>query len=133
MNPYYEHKILNSDPIALIVLLYERALTSVMEAREHLRHKRIRERSAAIMRAYAALNHLLSVLEPDAAPELCARLSGLYLYMQQRLLDANLHQTGQPLEEVLGLLTTLAEGWAGVEKQLTAERHAEAADYALSA
>ena len=39
--------------------------------------------------------------------------------MQQRLLDANMHQTDQPLAEVLGLLTTLEEGWSGVARELS--------------
>jgi flagellar protein FliS len=119
MNPYYEQKILGSDPVELIRLIYQRAISSVREAREHLRHKRIRERSAAITGAYKAITELLSALRPEVAPELCGRLQGLYCYMQQRLLDANLQQEDQPLAEVLSLLTTLSEGWAGVEKEMT--------------
>jgi flagellar secretion chaperone FliS len=120
MNPYFEQQILTVDPIELIRLVYQRALASVGEAREHLRHKRILERSAAISRAYMAMHELQSALQPEVAPELCGRLQSLYLYMQQRLLEANMHQGDKPLAEVLKLLTTLAEGWAGVAEQLSA-------------
>ncbi len=120
MNPYYEQKILNSEPIELVRLVYQTAITSVREAREHLRHERIRERSTAVMRAYAAVAELTSSLRPEVAPELCGRLRSLYAYMQRRLLDANTQQADEPLVEVLGLLTTLAEGWAGVAEQLAA-------------
>ena len=121
MNPYYEQKIVSSDPIELVRLVYQRAISSVGEAREHLRCKRIAERSVAIMRAYAAIHQLLAALQPDVAPELCARLQGLYLYIQRRLLDANMQQADPPLAEVLSLLATLAEAWSGVAAELASK------------
>ncbi len=118
MNPYYEQMILNAEPVELIRLLYQRAISCVRDAREHLAHKRIAERSKAITQAYEAIEQLIVALRPENAPELCSRLQGLYAYMQQRLLDANMQQTDGPMIEVLGLLTTLAEGWSGAVAQL---------------
>ncbi len=96
MNPYFEQKILSVDPIELIRLVYQRARSSVADAREHLRNKRIPERSAAINRAYMAIHELLSALQPEVAPELCGRLQDLYHYMQKRLLEANMRQEDSP-------------------------------------
>ncbi len=118
MNPYYEQMILNAEPVELIRLLYQRAISCVREAREHLAQKRIAERSKAVTCAYAAIEQLIVALRPENAPELCSRLQGLYAYMQQRLLDANMQQADAPLAEVLGLLTTLEEGWSGAVEQL---------------
>lgn len=120
MNPYFEQSVLNADPTELIRMVYQRAISSVRDAREHLQHKRIAERSAAVTRAYAAIGELLIALRPEAAPELASRLQSLYFYMQQRLLDANMEQADAPLAEVLGLLTTLAEAWAGVAGEMAA-------------
>lgn len=111
MNPYFEQQILSADPIELVRLIYQRAISSVRDARAHLRDGRIAERTKDIARAYEALNELLSSLRPEAAPELASRLRELYWYMQQRLLDANMRQQDVPLTEVLGLLMTLAEAW----------------------
>jgi flagellar secretion chaperone FliS len=122
MNRYFEETVLNADPIDLIRLLYQRAISSVEDAREHLRRKQIAQRSAAIMRAYAALAELLSALRPEAAPEIAVRLRNLYAYMQQRLLDANMQQAEKPLVEVLSLLTTLEEGWAGAAASLSTKK-----------
>jgi flagellar protein FliS len=120
MNPYFEQTILNADPVELTRIVYQRCMSSVRDAREHLRNRKIAERSAAIMRAYAALNELLVALRPDTAPQLAGRLQALYLYMQRRLLEANLEQADSPLAEVLGLLATLADAWAGVAEELRA-------------
>lgn len=136
MNPYYEQKILNSEPIELVRLVYQHAISSVKEAREHLRHKRIRERSAAVMRAYAAIAELIAALRPEVAPEMCNRLRSLYDYMQRRLLEANLQQADAPLAEVYNLLTTLAEGWSGVAADLAskdAARREAVSNYAMTA
>jgi len=119
VNQYLEQTILNADPIELIGMVYQRAIFCVRNAREHLRQKRIVKRSEAIMGAYAALAELLAALRPEMAPELAGRLQGLYLYMQQRLLDANARQIDQPLAEVLSLLMTLAEAWSGVSAELS--------------
>lgn len=126
MNPYYEQKILHSEPMELIRIVYQRAISCVREALEHLRRKRIAQRAAAIADAYEAITQLLCALKPEVAPELCAQLAKLYVYMQQRLLDANAQQTEGPLLEVLGLLTTLEEGWRGAAAQLAPRHHAKA-------
>jgi flagellar protein FliS len=118
MNPYFEQSILNADPTELTRMVYQRAIFCVRDAREHLRNKRIAERSTAIVRAYSAVEELIATLRPEVAPDLAVSLRSLYLYMQQRLLDANIQQSDPPLEEVLGLLVTMAEAWAGVVAKL---------------
>jgi flagellar secretion chaperone FliS len=114
MNPYFEQTILNADPVALTAMVYRKAIESIREARGHLRERRIKERSDAIMSAYGALVELLTALKPDAAPELAGRLQALYAYMMERLIEANVQQADGPLEEVLKLLLTISDGWAGV-------------------
>jgi len=112
MNPYFEQTVLNADPVALTAMVYQRAISSIREARERLRGKRIRERSDAIMRAYWAIVELLTALHPEAAPEISTRLQQLYSYMLDRLVEANIKQADAPLEEVLKLMTTLSEAWS---------------------
>jgi len=119
MNRYFEETIRNADPIDLIRLLYQKAISSVEDAREHLREKRIAQRSAAIIRAYAVVAELIASLRTDAAPELTRQLRHLYSYILQRLLDANMQQAEKPLAEVLELLKTLEEGWAGAAAALS--------------
>jgi flagellar protein FliS len=121
MNPYFEQMVLSASPVELLRLLYQRAISAVRDAREHLREKRIAERCASLNIAYAVLTELTSSLRADDAPELSANLNALYGYMQQRLLDGNLNQDDEPLREVLGLLSTLAEAWQAVPDPWSAE------------
>jgi flagellar protein FliS len=112
MNTYFEQMILSASPVELIRILYQRAVSSVRDAREHLRGGRIRERSGSINNAYEVLAELMAALRPTEAPELAGKLRALYCYIQERLLEANFRQTDAPLAEALELLTTLADAWA---------------------
>jgi flagellar protein FliS len=118
MNQYFEQMVLSASPVELIRLLYQKAIASTRNAREHLRCGRIPERCSAINNAYLILGELARALREEEAPELAKRLRALYVYMQGRLLEANQKQDDEPLAEVLGLLVTLAEPWtAGMEVQ----------------
>jgi flagellar protein FliS len=114
MNPYFERKILDAEPIDLVRLLHQHAVSCVKEAREHLAAGRIANRVKAISRAYAVVTELANSLRPEIAAELTSQLSALYHFVQQRLLDANTQQADKPLVDALGVLSTLLEGWDGV-------------------
>ena len=117
MNQYVEQMILSASPVEIVNLLYQRAIRGVRDAREHFAAGRIAERTRAINSAWAVFAELLSSLEFDAAPEMAGRLRDLYHYMQSLLVASNLDQDAAPLSEVLMLLTTMAEGWAGILEQ----------------
>jgi len=124
MNQYFEQMVLSASPVELIRLLYQKAIASTRNAREHLRGGRIPERCSAINNAYLVLGELTRSLKEEAAPELAKRLGALYAYMQGRLIEANLKQQDEPLAEVLGLLITLAEPWiTGIEAQPPAAKN----------
>jgi flagellar protein FliS len=111
MNPYFEQMILSASPIELVRLMYQQAIASVSDAREHLREGRIRERVLAIRKAYALITELLVSLDASKAPEIAGNLRRLYGYMLTRLNEANFSKSDAPLEEVGRLLSTLADGW----------------------
>jgi flagellar secretion chaperone FliS len=110
---YLESRVLSADPLELVRLLYQGAIGSVQNAQRHLAEGRILERSRSITHAYTILTELLAALDRERGGEIASRLAGLYDYMQRRLLEANFRQIDAPLSEVLGLLTTISEGWAG--------------------
>lgn len=115
MNPYFEQMILSASPIELVRLMYQQAIASVADAREHLREGRIRERVLAIRKAYVLITELLVSLDASQAPEIAGNLRRLYSYMLSRLNEANFSKSDVPLEEVGRLLSTLADAWQDQE------------------
>ena len=111
---YLESRIESAEPVQLIRLLYQGALAAVRDARRHLASGDIASRSRAVSKAFEILAELTASLDRARGGEIAARLSQLYDYAQRRLLEANARQQDEPLAEVLGLLTTLAEAWQGI-------------------
>ena len=111
---YLESRIESAGPVELIRLLYQGAIGRVREARRALAAGDIAARSRAVTKAFEILTELATSLDRDRGGEIALRLARLYDYMQRRLIEANVEQRDQPLAEVLGLLTTLAEGWERV-------------------
>ena len=115
---YLETRVLAADPVELVGMAYQATLVAVRDARTHLAAGDIAARSRSISKAYDILVELANSLDHQRAPEISKRLAALYDYIQRRLLAANFEQKDAPLAEVLRLLTTLAEGWEGVKRQL---------------
>ena len=114
---YLENRVMGASPMELLRMLYTAAIQAVRSARTHLGAGDIAARSKAISRTQAILNELDCSLDRDSGGEVAARLSQLYEYMQTRLTQANLEQSEALLAEVERLLSTLQEGWQGVEAE----------------
>jgi flagellar protein FliS len=121
---YLESRVLSADPIELVNMLYQGCMQAVREARLHLAEGRIADRSREITKACQIVIELAVSLDHERGGEISRRLALLYDYMHRRLLEANMRQSDEPLADVLGLLSTLAEGWEGIrtsENQRAAE------------
>jgi flagellar protein FliS len=112
---YLESRILSADPLELVRVLYRIAIDKIREAREHLQKGDVAARSKSISVASQALGELAASLDHQAGGDVSRRLAQLYDYMLWRLVDANFHQSAGPLDEVLGLLTTLSEAWQQIK------------------
>lgn len=108
--------ILGASPLELVRVLYRGAIQSVRNARTALANGQIRERSAAITKACAIVQELTISLDKEAGGDLAANLNELYVYLHQRLGDANIEQSDVPLAEVESLLSTLLEAWEQLEE-----------------
>jgi flagellar protein FliS len=125
---YLESRVLSAEPLALVKMLYQAAIAAVKEARRHLANREIAARARAITKACTILTELATSLDHERGGELSLGLARLYDYMSRRLIEANFKQTDQPLEEVLGLLSTLVEGWEGIQPDATPESQAAAVE-----
>jgi flagellar protein FliS len=65
-------------------------------------------------------------LNAEAGGEIAGNLERLYVYVQEKLVEANTQQTQPPLTESIRLLTTLHEGWKECRDK-TAQRSLRAA------
>jgi flagellar protein FliS len=112
---YLEQRILSADPVELVHMLYQAALTGVADARRYLAERQVLARARSISKVCEILLELNTSLDYERGGEMSLRLSQLYGYMHRQLVDANSRQIDAPLAEVAGLVATLMEGWASVK------------------
>jgi flagellar protein FliS len=107
-------------PVELTRMLYEGASQAVQEALAAHRGGDILARGNAVTKAVQILGELRFSLRRDVAPQYCDTLSGLYGYLQNRLIQAHAEKSESMLQEVLQLVQTLLEGWIGAMRNLDA-------------
>ncbi len=110
-----EAAVESSDPHRLILMLFDGAITAVSLAKIHMDAGDIPQKGMAISKAIDLVtNGLLASLDMESGGDLAGRLAGLYDYMAQRLLFANLKNSAAALDEVSELLTSLRDAWAEI-------------------
>lgn len=112
-----ETSVVAASPHELIVLLFDGALAAIHSARLHMKAGKIQEKGAAISRAIEIVNDgLRASLDKKAGGDIANSLDGLYGYMTDRLLQANLKNSVDMLDEVQVLLVDLRDAWASIGK-----------------
>jgi len=110
-----ETKVSTASPHQLIVMLYDGALLAINSAAVSMDSGDIPNKGKSISQAINIItNGLKASLDMEAGGEISDRLSALYDYMTQRLLQANLQNSRPALDEVSTLLNELREAWLGI-------------------
>jgi flagellar secretion chaperone FliS len=64
-----------------------------------------------LSKAHAIVSKLYIALDHQAAPELCARLGGVYEFCMDRIRHASLRADPRGIDDVIRVLTPLREAW----------------------
>jgi flagellar protein FliS len=108
---YVDNGVVGSDPLQLVVAMYETAILRTREARMCLESGDVWGRARSISKAVNILTELISSLNPEVGGDIGRNLDRLYHYMQRRLQEAHVTKKAEPLLEVEKLLTQLLEAW----------------------
>lgn len=100
-------------------MLYRGTIDSLRRAKEYMIAGNMADKGQEILRANDIINQFLAALDYEAAPELAQNLEGLYRYMLDQILIANVKNETQPLDTVISLLMTLLSAW---EEAVVAQR-----------
>jgi flagellar protein FliS len=125
---YISSRVAAATPMELTRMLYEGAVQAVQEALAAHRAGDILARGNAVTKTVEILGELRFSLRRDVAPQYCDTLSGLYGYLQTRLIQAHAEKSESMLQEVMQLIQTLLEGWIGAIHNLSALDAATARD-----
>ena len=78
----YQHsQVSHADPVQLIVLLYDGALSRIAQGRQRLQEKDLPHAGVAISKAQAIVGELRQSLNMEAGGEVAKNLNSLYAYV----------------------------------------------------
>jgi len=119
LQAYQRNQLTTTDSGTVLLMLYQGAIDSVQRARASMEQGDMAEKGKHILRANDIVSQFIASLDYDIGGELAQNLEGLYRYMLDQMLAANVKNDPQPLEVVASLLTTLKQGW---EEAVAAQR-----------
>lgn len=114
---YLRDEIQNASPQKLIVMLYDKAIKSLEEARKNIDNKNQFYFSDNLVKAEQIIAELMGALKAEVAPELVLNLTRLYEFMYQHLVKAHDEKSEEKISQVLTLMRDLRQTWVdAIEK-----------------
>jgi flagellar protein FliS len=101
-------------PHRLVQMLMETGLARIAQAKGAIDRKDIPAKGILIGKAIEIIGGLREGLDMEKQAKALASVDNLYLYMTQRLAQANIKSDPVILDEVSGLLLTVKEGWDAI-------------------
>ncbi len=116
-NPYSQYQktqVTTASREKILLMLYEGAIRFTKQARLAMEKEKIAEKGKFISKATAILSELMATLDFKAGGELAVDLENLYVFMIDKLIEANINNDVKALNNVEELLMTLYEAWKDV-------------------
>lgn len=111
---YQKTQVTTASPEKILLLLYEGAIRFVKIAQVRMQEKNIAEKGKYISKTMAIVSELMNTLDHSVGGQLAADLENLYMFMIDKLIEANIKNEPEHLEVVEKLLTTLYGAWQDV-------------------
>jgi flagellar protein FliS len=111
LQAYKQNEIATADPGTVLLMLYQGAIDSLNRAAMHLAEGKMAEKGKCVLRANDIINQFLASLDYDVGGELAQNLEGLYRFMLEQILIANVNNDPKTFKMVAALLSTLKQGW----------------------
>lgn len=105
-----ELSVYSARPVELVVMLYDGAIQSLVQANALIQRGDIQAKAQQIIRATNIISELSGVLDLEQG-EVAQNLDGIYGYARKQLLSANLRNDQRKINEVVHLLKELRSAW----------------------
>ncbi|MBL0691372.1 MAG: flagellar export chaperone FliS [SAR324 cluster bacterium] len=97
--------------LALVIMLYEGTLRFLKQSIDSIERNRIEHAHLLITRSRDIIAELLSSVDKKKGGKIAIDLTALYVYMFRTLVEANLTKDKEKINQVIGLLESLLDGW----------------------
>lgn len=124
---YFRTQVLTASPEQLRLLLIEGAVRFARQGREAITRKDYEQIFDGFSKSRNIVMELITSLRPDLDPELRARLSGLYTFIFNQLVEASFERDLAKADKAIELLEYERETWTLAMQKAASERQATVA------
>jgi flagellar secretion chaperone FliS len=110
-NRYRNVSLQSASPQQMLGEVFHRLLKDIADASQCIEAKNVVGKSKAVNHAIDLIAALVSSLDFESAPDLCANLERLYGFVQDRLLAASAQMQVAPLQEAERVLMSLRDAF----------------------
>jgi len=106
-----------ASPHRLIQMLLDGALEKMIIARSHIERKEIQAKGEHISWAIRIIGGLQASLDKEKGGEIAETLGSLYIYVVEKLSEANATNDISKLNEAIAIIKNIKEGWDGISDE----------------
>ncbi|MDH7598432.1 MAG: flagellar export chaperone FliS [Sedimentisphaerales bacterium] len=114
LEQYRATAITTQSKTKLVVMLYDGAIRFLNMAIREIEGKDFLAKNNHIKRAQDIIWELNNVLNMEVGGQIAQNLRSLYVYMNRRLIEANIKSDPKIIQEVISLLEILNQGWKAI-------------------
>ena len=114
---YQKNNVMTANGVGIVILLYEGVINFNNISRKAIESGDVESRTVHINKSMAIVGELNDALDMEIGGKLAVNLRGLYTFMMEELMKANLDNDPAPLDVVNTLVAELKEGWVGVKEK----------------
>jgi len=111
---YQDNSVSTQNKGRLIVLLYDGAIKFMKLAIKELEAGNHEGKGQYINRAVDIITELNAVLDMEQGGEIASNLRKLYIFMSERLTQANIKRDASMILDVIKLMEELNQGWRAI-------------------
>ena len=114
---YSSTEVNTANRLRLLVMLYDGAIRFMDVARARILEGNVSEKGKYIGKALSIVCELRNTLNFDVGGDVPVRLQQLYLFIEDRLIHANMKNDAKQLEEARRIMDILRSAWTELEEQ----------------
>ena len=120
-NPYLENMVMNANPVRLVIMLYEKAISCLENALDIMKSSGEdfdlqRVKYEEMGRALEIINFLDATLDLEKGGEIAKGLREIYTALMDEITSQMLKEDQLRLERIVKILKDLREAWEEVER-----------------
>jgi flagellar protein FliS len=108
---------ITTDPVGLVVLLYDTLLKDIREAVLALAAQDFEGRAAAVRHSMLVLQQLQGTLDMERGGVVAENLERFYNFTRAKLLEAQIKMSAEMFEQQIIFVASIREAWTEVQKQ----------------